>query len=306
MSGANTGGTGTGGAAAGAAKGEAGARVAALGVVGRPNVGKSSLVNALCGQRGAVISGRAHTTAESSVWMGTAGRNSFALIDTPGVSGASAARTLRRRAGTALEGTLGVLAVFERELRRPQDALVEELACRHPGHRIGVLNKVDLLRRKELLLPRLEQLREAGFSTLVPVSARTGEGMELLRGVVDELLAGAEGQPDAPTQLLSEPDRLQRLQERLRANMLRHYDQEVPHQVSVELESESDKGKAWQVVLLLKPARRGQSAILLSRGGSVLRAVEAATARDTSAHLGYPVRLRLRVQTPRRPAKAQP
>ena len=160
---------------------------------------------------------------------------------------------------------------------------------------LAVLNKVDRLRHKSRLLPLMARLQEAGrFAEILPVSALTGDGLDALRdAIVARLPEGPRYFPDE--YLTDQPERFF-VAEMIREKILRCTREEVPHSVMVEIEEWREEGRLLHVGAAVSVERRGQKAILIGRGGEMLKQVGTAARQELEALLGRKIYLQLFVK----------
>lgn len=268
-------------------------------IVGRPNVGKSTLINRLIGERLCITAARPQTTRHRILGVVTRGRHQFAFIDTPGIHGGvrkELNRTLNRAAVAALTGVDAV--VFVTAGRWNDD---DERVCRRlqeiPGVPIvAVLNQVDRIGDKRRLLPRLEQLQQRlSPAAVVPLSARTGDNLDALWSELEPLMPAGPHPFDAQTFT----DRSQRFltAELVREQLVRQLGEELPYATTVEVErfEPLDDGRlAIDAVIWVE--RTGQKAIVIGAGGQRLKAIGSAARQHIQRLLGHGVHLQLWVK----------
>ena len=284
-------------------------------VAGRPNVGKSTLVNALVGEKVSITSRRPQTTRFVSRGVmnlyqqdgggagGAAARTSQAiLVDTPGLHKPRTA--LGKRLNEAVDRALSeadcVLAVFDVSVpigpgdRMTADRLREEVP---PEGVVAVLNKVDKT-GKEQVAERLAQAALWDFGAYVPVSARTGDGLERVADeVVSRLPAGPAFFPEG--QVSDQPPEVM-VSEIIREKLLGRLREELPHSVAVvsELE-EAGGGNLLRVGAVIYVERHSQKGIVIGAGGSLLKEAGILARRELEARLGRKIFLDLRVKVER-------
>ncbi|MBI5510107.1 MAG: GTPase Era [Deltaproteobacteria bacterium] len=272
-------------------------------LVGRPNVGKSTLVNALVGQKLAIVSPKPQTTRRGLRAIVNSDDAQVVLVDTPGLveGGDALRRSLRRVTGmAAAEADLG-LALFE--LHRgaahlePADREVLQLAAR--GTMVVAINKVDLLARKEELLPWMALFAEASKGApVVPISAKTGDGLEaLLRELKGRLPVGPPLFP--PDMITDEAERVL-VAELVREQLLAKTHDEVPHSTAVEIEEFVDgRGSGADPICHLTGRivveRDSQKGIVVGKKGQMIKSISTAARRQIELLLGARVYLRLTV-----------
>jgi len=251
-------------------------RAGMVAVVGRPNAGKSTLVNALVGEKVAIVSDKPQTTRKRVI--GVLHRPGFqlVLVDTPGIHRPDHRMNaaMVRDAVDALEGCDAVLWVVDASERRgPGDRRIAELLRGQRVPLLAALNKVDRV-AKAGLLPQLQELSGmAEFAALVPVSALTGDGMDDLLAELARVLpegpALYPGSESAPGALI------EKISEQIREPALELTREEVPFSLAVvveELRNEPDKGLTV-VRATLVVEREGQKGILVGKGGSMIREI---------------------------------
>jgi GTP-binding protein Era len=271
-------------------------------VVGRPNVGKSTLVNRLIGQKLCITSRRPQTTRHAILGIHTVGDSQAVFIDTPGLhAGRKGAlnRYLNRTAHASLAGVDVVVFVVDRLRWTDEDEAVGARLREHPAPRILVINKVDLLTDKAVLLPRIEALAsEGGFQGVIPLSAHTGDNVAALERHVLELLPEGE-------HLFAEDqftDRSERFlaAELVREKLTRQLDQELPYTLSVEIERFERRARLLAIDALIWVERPSQKAIVIGRGGEGLKRVGSRARRDLERLFGQQVLLNLWVRVKER------
>lgn len=272
-------------------------------LVGRPNTGKSTLVNAMVGQKVAVVTPHPQTTQTHLLGVANRPGGQIVLVDTPGVHRGRGPlhRALRRNLRAGLEGR--DLALLLADATRPfgtEDQLALDLLQPVPGAAMPpvflLLNKIDLLVRREEALPQLAEWRERfAFAEIVPISALRGHNLERLTELIMATLPpGPEyfpaGQPtDQPEQFL--------IGELIREQAMLQTREEVPHTLAVQVEQDKEaEAKRPRVIRArLVCERAGQKAILIGRRGERIREIGSASRRQLEKMLGQPVYLELRV-----------
>jgi GTP-binding protein Era len=291
-------------------------------IVGRPNVGKSTLLNALLGQKIAIVSPRPQTTRNRILGVRTWDGNQLVLVDTPGIHRrrANLNRFMVREAIESLHGVDCVLLLTEiapprgeggpealdpedayvleqvqEQLARPDAGAARELA----GRVIVVLNKLDRLRDRRPLLPLMAGWRDRGFEALVPISALTGEGIPaLLEEIVLRLPRGPQLYPD---DMLTDRSERFLCGELIREQVFQRAGQEVPYSVAVEIERFEERPERGDVMIeaIIHAERESQKAILVGKGGQQIKAIGTAARNEISRLLACKVHLRLTVHVER-------
>jgi len=244
-------------------------------LVGRPNVGKSTLLNHLLGQKISITSRRPQTTRHRIHGILTTGEGQAVFVDTPGIhfnQKRAMNRYLNRTAGTALLDVDVVIWVVDRPAWLPEDDLVLQRVRSSQTPVILALNKVDRIEDKTKLLPFLESAAQRHpFAEIMPVSALRGINLEAMQHKIMELLP--EGEPIfAGDQITDRPMRFMAA-EIIREKLLRNLGQEVPHALTVEIERFRTEGAITRIHALIWVERPGQKAIVIGQGGAVLKKI---------------------------------
>jgi len=279
-------------------------RAGRVALVGRPNVGKSTLLNALLGEPIAIISPHPQTTRESVRGILTAHGAQFVFVDKPGLH-APRTRLGRwmneqaREAGREADVVVLVAEVprLEQDSGQPRPHPADlELASELPGsHTVLCLNKVDRLKDKGLLLPLIAAYsRACTFAATVPMSAKRSQGIDGLLREVRDLL------PEQP--FLFEPDTLSDqpvrffVAEFVREQILQQTKQEVPHGVAVVVERFDESGKVAQIEATVHVARESHKRILVGARGAMMKNIGIAARERVEAMIERRVNLRLWVR----------
>jgi GTP-binding protein Era len=244
-------------------------------LLGRPNVGKSTLLNALVGEKLSIVTAKPHTTRNRILGVLNRPSGQAVFIDTPGYSRRSG-RVLHRLMARSLRQTLedADLVLLVTDVTRPveeDDELIREItATGRPA--ILVLNKVYRLKSKEALLPRIEALREHAFADFVPVSARTGKNLESLERAIMQSLP--ESPPLYPEDFRTDKSLTFRAAEIIREKLMSELHQEIPYGLAVEIEAmEIDAEGRRHIGALIWIERESQKAIVIGKEGRVLKRI---------------------------------
>lgn len=242
-------------------------------IVGRPNVGKSTLLNALVGEKVSIVSPKPHTTRHRILGILNRDGSQAVFIDTPGHAQRSK-RVMHRLMAKAIhqaveECDLILLVMDAQHVTREDMALIDLLGPR-VDRTILVLNKSDTVRQKDKLLPLLERFSQYPFAAWVPVSARTGDNLDRL---VAELLGRLPPGPELfPLEVKTDRDMAFRGAEIIREKLMNLLHQEVPYGLTVEIEhmAQGDDGQ-WVVHALIWLEREGHKPIVIGKEGAVLK-----------------------------------
>lgn len=246
-------------------------------IVGRPNVGKSTLLNKLIGQKVSITSRKPQTTRQQIVGIKTDDSVQTIFIDTPGlhqVDDKSLAinRYMNKAATSAFSGVdLIVLVVDAQRWTQGDDQVVDKL--RHCGVPVVlVVNKIDRVESKTQLLPFIEKAaQKMDFVDIVPLSAKTNHQLDRLESCITKYLpVGVHHYPEDQI-----TDRSQRFlaAELVREKIMRQLGDELPYQIAVEIEAFSQKGNILHISALILVERDGQKAIVIGDKGERLRLI---------------------------------
>jgi GTP-binding protein Era len=266
-------------------------------IIGRPNAGKSTLVNRLVGQKIAIVTAKPQTTRNRIQGIVTRPDGQIIFIDTPGLHEADSAlgRQMMQEVAAALEG-IDVLLLMVDASRVPPyaDDLLMEKAKRFRGKTILALNKVDRL-PKPKLLPMIEAFAKAfEFAAIVPISALNGAGCDEL---LDEILRHLpEGEPYFPEdQVTDQPERFLAA-EIIREKAIQVMYHEVPYALAVFVEKFEETPKLLRIEALMNVERDSQKKILIGHKGEMLKKIGTEARKELESILGTKIYLGLFVK----------
>lgn len=273
-------------------------------ILGRPNAGKSTLLNALVGERLAIISPRPQTTRnriQGILHLPKQGKRPGAqviLIDTPGVHkpDSSLGRKMMVEVREALESADLILLIADVTKRlSPEDNFTLKMAQQAGTPVFLLLNKIDLLKDKKKLLPMIEEYhRLHDFKEVIPLSALKKDGLDLLlERIVSALPAGPAYFPE--DQITDQPARFMAA-EIIREQVFIDTKEEVPYATTVMVEQFEEGPKLTRVAATIYCEREGQKAILLGKGGQMLKKIGTAARMNIERMLGTKVFLELFVK----------
>jgi GTP-binding protein Era len=243
-------------------------------IFGRPNAGKSTLLNALLGQKLAIVSSRPETTRTSIQGVLTLPEAQLVFIDTPGIHKSDS--LLHKRMMDTIRAHVETdVALFVVDGIAPfteQDAQAIDLVKKISGPVLAVINKIDRIHPKAKVLGLIERYRDLhDFAAYIPVSATTGEGLDILRAeIVKRLPEGPALYPD--DHVTDQPERFLAA-EILREKILSLTREEVPHAVAVLIENWEDTPRLLRIAASIYVERPGQKTILIGAGGSLLKKI---------------------------------
>ena len=267
-------------------------------LVGRPNVGKSTLLNKLVGKKLSIVTPRPQTTRHRIIGLVNLPEAQIAFVDTPGLheGGKRALNVaLNRTAASALnDADLGVLVV-EALRWYPEDDFALRRLVESGRPAIAVVNKVDRARPRERLLPYIEALaKRHDFRAIVPISATSGDNLDRLKQTIAQELPespplfGPEDNTDKPLSF--------RIAETIREKLTLELNQEVPYGIAVEVESIGEEDGQKVVSAVIWVDREGQKPIVIGAGGERLKRVGTAARRELNALTGERYHLTLWVK----------
>ena len=264
-------------------------------LVGRPNVGKSTLLNCLIGQKLAITSHKPQTTRHRILGILSQDSGQVVFVDTPGIhdrGDKAMGHYLNRTAYSALVDVDVIVFVVQALAWTREDERVLSAIREAAAPTIVVVNKVDLVEPKDQLLPFLQKLSDRyHFDDIVPVSAlRQDNTQALIQAVLRRLPEGEAAFPDDQI-----TDRSQRFfaAELLREQITRRYHRELPYAVTVEIERFEEADGRYSIAAVIWVEREGQRAILLGKDGQAMK--ETATAARKAMNDFFQTRVHLEV-----------
>lgn len=274
-------------------------------LVGRPNAGKSTLLNHLVGQKLAIVSDKPQTTRNRIVGVKQvrptgqqANTGQIVFLDTPGIH-KPLHRLNVRMVDTAIDTfkEVDVIAVVidASEASGGGDRYLLDLVRKSQTPRILILNKIDLI-QKQALLPRLLEFEQEGFEELVPVSAMTGENVDRLETVLLDRLP--EGDPIYPDDYLTDQPERFFVAELVREQVLRQTHDELPFSTAVVVDKfeEADAKGLMRFYCTILVERESQKPIIVGRAGSMIKAIGTAARKELEAFFDARVFLDLHVK----------
>jgi GTP-binding protein Era len=271
-------------------------------LVGRPNAGKSTLMNRLLEEKLAIVSNKPQTTRHRLVGILSGERGQMVFYDTPGIHKPlhHLNRQMIRHATDAMnDADVVCLLVDAAEKFGSGDAYMLDLVSRAESPKVLILNKVDRVPRKSDLLPLMARYGESkAFTEIVPVSAKTGDGCDRLLDVLWGMLP--EGEPIYDPELLTiHPERFL-VAERIREKVLELTSDELPFSTAVVLdrweEDEDPERNLLKLYATILVEREGQKKIVVGRQGQMIKSIGTAARLDLEEYLGRRVYLDLHVR----------
>jgi GTP-binding protein Era len=267
-------------------------------IVGRPNVGKSTLLNALVGEKLSIVTDKPHTTRQRVLGVLNRGADQAVFIDTPGHARRTKRalhRLMARQIHQAIEDCDVALLVVEANKITSQDRALIEMLGDKLERTFLVVNKVDALASKTELLPTLETLSRHPFAALIPIAAKTGDNLDRL---VEQIFARLPvGPPLFPQGMVTDRDLSFRVAEIIREKLMTLVYREVPYGLTVEVEHLGYNEEGQRLVhALVWLERDSQKSIVIGKAGSVLKQAGTLARQELRELLGERVHLELWVK----------
>jgi len=266
-------------------------------IVGRPNVGKSTLLNRVVGAKISIVSRRAQTTRHRIMGVFTDDDTQIAFLDTPGfqLRHSSALNKAMNRAATAsLREVDAVVLMIEAGSITPQDRKVISLLSEGTPA-IAIVNKIDRLADRAELLPIIDELRKAhAFNEIIPISAEKGRGVDELVRTIKAYLPVGEPVYDADT-LTDRPERFLAA-EIVREKLFRSLGEELPYGAAVEIEKFEHEGQLRRIYATVIVSRPAHKAMVIGAKGAKLKAIGTQARKDMEQLFGGKVYLEVWVR----------
>jgi GTP-binding protein Era len=267
-------------------------------LVGRPNAGKSALLNALVGQKLAIVADKPQTTRTSIQGVVTLPQAQIVFLDTPGIHRADS--PLNKRMMDTVRNSIEErdLLLFVADAARPfseEDRRAMDLLRRTETPALLVLNKIDLVKEKARLLPQIERYKQAfEFADYLPVSATKGKGLDALRkAILDRLPEGPAYFPE--DYVTDQPERFLAA-ELIREKVLSATRQEVPHSVAVAVDQWQETPRLTRIFATIRVEREGQKAIIIGSKGAMLKRIGTLARQEMEKLFGVKIYLDLHVR----------
>ena len=273
-------------------------RAGYVALVGRPNVGKSTLLNRLVGQKLSIVSFRPQTTRHRILGIKTTAAAQMIFIDTPGIH-VGDRRAINRYLNQAAQSALGnadvIIWVIDQPQWRPGDDAVEHRLANIGVPVILAINKIDRVSDKKSLLPFLSTANDRfAFQEIIPLSAFKGTNVEVLERSAMALIP--EGEAIYPADQLSDRPLRFFAAEVVREKLLYRLGQEVPHALTVEIDAFEEHPALATIHAVIWVERRGQKGIVIGKHGKLLKDAGSESRRELEAMLGKKVNLQLWVK----------
>ena len=265
-------------------------------ILGRPNVGKSSIMNRFVGEKVAIVSNHPQTTRNKLLGVATGEDWQIVFVDTPGLHKprTKLGEFMMKSAEDAREGVDAVLAVVDGQRIGDGDRAVLKDVAQMKCPKFLAVNKIDVV-TPEKLMPQLATLNDCGFDTIASVSARTGENIdELLHLLIDAMPEGPKYFPD--DMITDQPERVM-CAEIIREKALRNLRDEIPHGVGVEmLQIKKVSDTLTEIHANVYCERASHKSIIIGKQGAMLSKIGSEARADIERLLGTKVMLKLWVK----------
>ena len=265
-------------------------------IVGRPNVGKSTLLNTLVGEKVAIVSNRPQTTRNRVMGVMGGDQCQIVFVDTPGM------HTPRTKLGEfmvqaieeAMEGIDALMVLVDVTAIGPHDRSIVAQMSQKKVYKLLALNKIDLL-EPQALLKIIDSFKDAGYDAILPISARTGDGVEQVKAeLAAHLPLGPKYFPD--DMLTDQPER-DICAELIREKALRNLRDEVPHGIGVEMMAmKKENDNFMEIDATIYCERDSHKGIIIGKKGAMLRKIGSEAREDIEKLLGMHVNLQLWVK----------
>ena len=269
-----------------------------IAIVGRPNVGKSSLLNRLLGQKLAIVSRKPQTTRTRIMGVLTEGEHQLVFIDTPGLVKSKNALDdyMVRSVTESVAGVDACMLVVEAgsKVSKADEELIKRFKSLDlPA--ILAINKIDLLEDKTLLMAQITELAgKYDFEAVVPVSARDGNGLDALKDELKKLTMEG-GHMFSEDTLTDQPERVI-ASEIVREKVLRLLDKEIPHGAAVVTERMKERGDITDLDCTIYTEKDNHKGIIIGKGGAMLKKIGTQARIDMERFFGCKINLQLWVK----------
>ncbi len=275
-----------------------GTRCGFVAIVGRPNVGKSTLLNSLLGQKISITSKKPQTTRHQILGIKTEKTYQAIFVDTPGLhltEKKALNRALNRASSNAVRDADVLVFLVDQDYWNDEDEFVLNKVKNASAVKLLAINKVDCLSSKDRLLPVMDRLQNlCDFNAIVPVSATKGTNLdELEKAIVKALPENGFFFPD--DQLTDRSERFMAV-EIVREKIMRQLGDEIPYDVAVEIEKFKDEGRLLRINVLILVEREGQKKIIIGQQGAKIKRIGTDARKDMESMFERKVMLELWVK----------
>lgn len=265
-------------------------------IVGRPNVGKSTLMNALVGEKVAIVSNRPQTTRNRIMGVMTRQDCQIVFLDTPGIHHPRTrlGEYMMQSVRDAMDGMDGMLVLVDATQVGEQDRRIVAEMGEKKVPKVLALNKIDLM-PKEKLLALMATFADCGYDAIIPISARDGDGLEdLAKALIASL---PEGPQYFPEDMMTDQPERQICAEMIREKALLHLRDEVPHGIGVEMMAMNKENDDFmEIHATIYCERDAHKGIIIGKHGAMLQLIGSEARKDIEQLLGMHVNLKLWVK----------
>ena len=267
-------------------------------VVGRPNVGKSTLINTLMGSKVSIVTAKPQTTRHRILASHTTDAAQILFVDTPGIhrnAGKAMNKLMNRTATSALSDADLVLFVIDAKHWTDEDNDVLQRVRDSGIPTLALLNKVNTVQPREALFERLASIAERhDFEEIIPISAKKGDNLDALLASIPAFLP--ESPPLFPDEMRTDRSREFHAAETIREKLTLMLHQELPYGLTVQVERYAEEDSRIAIDAIIWVERDSQKGIVVGKGGGRLKQVGTAARVDLKKQLGQPVHLELWVK----------
>ena len=272
-------------------------RTGFIAIVGRPNVGKSTLLNTILGEKVAIVSSKPQTTRNRIIGIHTKGEDQFVFLDTPGIFRPknTLGTFMVKTANSSMQDADAIILVTD--TGKPVSEVEKNVisyAKRTETPCVLALNKIDLYRREQIAETIAAYAALHDFSAVVPVCAKNGKGVEALLDECEPFLQ--ESEFFFPEDMVTDQSERQVAAEVIREKLLRTLNKEIPHGVAVAIESFKDEGSLISIRAEIFCEKASHKGIIVGKGGEELKRVGSYARADLEALFGTKVYLDLWVK----------
>lgn len=273
-------------------------RTGYVAIVGRPNVGKSTLLNRILGQKLSITSRKPQTTRHQILGIKTEDDQQVIYVDTPGIhklQDKAINRYMNKAATTAVKDVDLILMLIDRMRWTDEDEMVLKTIQNQRAPVVLVVNKVDFVKEKDELLPWLQEVSQKhSFEQIIPVSAKTGHNVDRLEHLISSYLP--ESQHFFPEDQITDRSSRFLAAELVREKIMRQLGDELPYAMTVEIEEFVHNGTLIDISALILVERATQKAIVIGDGGSRIKQIGQDARKDMEEMFDCKVMLKLWVK----------
>lgn len=269
-----------------------------IAIIGKPNVGKSTLLNCILGQKVSITTSKPQTTRHQLLGIKTTDNIQFLYVDTPGIhqkTEKAINRYMNRAAKSVIRDVDVVVWVLDRNVWTGEDEFVADLLKNCGAKLIIAINKTDKQGGKEVLLPHMASLaKRLPKAELVPISAKKGHNIEKLESLVSGFMP--EDHFYFPDEQITDRSEKFLVAELIREKMMRNLGEELPYELTIQIQRFSDSGKSIHIDATTFVEREGQKGIIVGKKGSKLKQIASDARKEIEVLLGRKVMLNIWVK----------